>query len=76
MNIKLDKDIDWKCDIKGSLKDKIKFKNGKIELGENWQKTENKYKEFYEYIKQLVKNGNLEEKIVRKKFEEIEKEIN
>ena len=35
MNIKLDKDIDWKCDIKGSLKDKIKFKNGKIELGEN-----------------------------------------
>lgn len=46
-----------------------------IELGENWQETENKYKEFYEYIKQLVKNGNLEEKIVRKKFEEMEKGI-
>lgn len=76
MNIKLDKHIDWKCDIKGSLKDKIKFKNGEIELGENWKETENKYKDFYEYIKQLVKNGNLEEKIVRRKFEEIEKEIN
>ena len=31
------------------------------------------YKEFYEYIKQLVKNGNLEEKIVRRKFEELER---
>ena len=30
------------------------------------------YKEFYEYIKQLIKNGNLEEKIVRRKFEELE----
>lgn len=31
------------------------------------------YKEFYEYIKQLIKNGNLEEKIVRIKFEELER---
>ena len=31
------------------------------------------YKEFYEYIKQLIKNGNLEEKIVRRKFEEVER---
>ena len=31
------------------------------------------YKEFYEYIKQLIKNGNLEEKIVRRKFEELER---
>lgn len=45
-----------------------------IELGENWQETENKYKDFYKYIKQLVKNGNLEEKIVRRKIEEMEKE--
>lgn len=44
-----------------------------IELGENWQETENKYKDFYEYIKQLIKNGNLEEKIVRRKFEELER---
>lgn len=74
MNIKLDKDIDWKCDIKGSLKDKIKFKNGKIELGENWQKTENKYKDFYEYIKHLVKNGNVDNETIRRKIEEMEKE--
>lgn len=31
------------------------------------------YKEFYEYIKQLIKHGNLEEKVVRRKFEEIER---
>ena len=31
------------------------------------------YKEFYEYIKQLIKNGNLEEKIVRRKFEELDR---
>ena len=31
------------------------------------------YKEFYEYIKQLVKNGNLEEKIIRRKFEELDR---
>lgn len=30
------------------------------------------YKEFYEYIKQLIKKGNLEEKIGRK-FEELER---
>lgn len=72
MNIKLDKHIDWKCDIKGSLKDKIKFKNGTIELGENWKETENKYKEFYEYIKHLLRNANLDEKLVREKIKEIE----
>lgn len=75
MNIKLDKHIDWKCDIKGSLKDKIKLKNGGIELGENWQKTENKYKEFYEYIKHLVKNGNIDNKEIRRKIEEMEKGV-
>lgn len=46
-----------------------------IKISPKWQETENKYKDFYEYIKQLVKNGNLEEKIVRRKIEEIEKEI-
>lgn len=38
-----------------------------IELGENWQETENKYKKFYEYIKHLLRNANLEENIVREK---------
>lgn len=75
MNIKLDKHIDWKCDIKGSLKDKIKFKNGEIELGENWKEIENKYKEFYEYIKHLVKNGNIDNKEIRRKIEEMEKGV-
>lgn len=45
-----------------------------IELGENWQETENKYKEFYEYIKHLLRNANLDEKLVRRKMEEMEKE--
>lgn len=44
-----------------------------IELGENWQETENKYKDFYEYIKHLLKNANLDEKLVREKIEEMEK---
>ena len=46
-----------------------------IELGENWQETENKYKKFYEYIKHLLRNANLDENIVREKIEEMEKEI-
>lgn len=45
-----------------------------IELGENWQETENKYKDFYEYIKHLLKNANLDEKLVREKIKEIENE--
>ena len=45
------------------------------QLGENWQETENKYKDFYEYIKHLLRNANLEENIVRRKIEEMEKEI-
>lgn len=44
-----------------------------IELGENWQETENKYKKFYEYIKHLLRNANLEENIVREKIREMEK---
>lgn len=46
-----------------------------IELGENWQETENKYKDFYEYIKQLVKNGNIDNKEIRRKIEEMEKGV-
>lgn len=32
------------------------------------------YEEFYNYIKHLVKNGNLDEKLVREKIKEIENE--
>lgn len=46
-----------------------------IKLGENWQKTENKYKDFYEYIKHLLKNANLDEKLVREKIKEMEREF-
>lgn len=34
-----------------------------------------KYMSFYEYIKHLLKNANLDENIVRRKIEEMEKEI-
>lgn len=34
-----------------------------------------KYMSFYEYIKHLLKNANLDEKLVREKIEEMEKEI-
>ena len=37
--------------------------------------TENKYKKFYEYIKHLLRNANLEENIVREKIREMEKGI-
>ena len=46
-----------------------------IELGENWQETENKYKDFYKYIKHLLKNANLDEKLVREKIKEMEREF-
>lgn len=46
-----------------------------IKISPKWQKTENKYKKFYEYIKHLLNNANLDEKLVRKKIEEMEKEI-
>lgn len=31
------------------------------------------YKEFYEYIKQLVKNGNVDNETIRRKIEELER---
>lgn len=33
------------------------------------------YKEFYEYIKHLLKNANLDEKLVREKIKEMEREF-
>jgi len=37
--------------------------------------TNEDYKKFYEYIKHLLGNANLEENIVRRKIEEMEKGI-
>ena len=37
--------------------------------------TNEDYKKFYEYIKHLLRNANLEENIVRRKIEEMEKGI-
>lgn len=34
-----------------------------------------KYMGFYEYIKHLLKNANLDEKLVREKIEQMEKEM-
>lgn len=36
--------------------------------------TNEDYKKFYEYIKHLLRNANLEENIVREKIREMEKE--
>lgn len=46
-----------------------------IKISPKWQETENKYKDFYEYIKHLLKNANLDEKLVREKIKEMEKEM-
>ena len=37
--------------------------------------TNEDYKKFYEYINHLLRNANLEENIVRRKIEEMEKGI-
>lgn len=49
--------------------------NKELKIQTDWKNKAIKYQKFYEYIKQLVKNGNLEEKIVRRKIEEMGKEI-
>lgn len=36
--------------------------------------TNEDYKKFYEYIKHLLRNANLDEKLVREKIKEIEDE--
>ena len=37
--------------------------------------TNEDYKNFYEYIKHLLKNANLDEKLVREKIKEMEREF-
>lgn len=47
----------------------------KIKLKADFTNAMTKYMSFYEYIKHLLKNANLDEKLVRRKIEEMEKEI-
>lgn len=46
-----------------------------LKLKTDWQSKAIKYQKFYEYIKHLLRNVNLNEKLVRRKIEEMEKEI-
>lgn len=41
----------------------------------DWKSKAIKYQKFYEYIKHLLRNANLEENIVREKIREMKKEI-
>ena len=47
----------------------------KIKLKADFTNAMIKYMNFYEYIKHLLRNANLEENIVREKIREMEKEI-
>lgn len=47
----------------------------KIKLKADFTNAMTKYMSFYEYIKHLLKNANLDEKLVREKIEEMEKEF-
>lgn len=47
----------------------------KLKLKTDWKNKAIKYQKFYEYIKYLLKNANLDEKLVREKIEEMEREI-
>lgn len=47
--------------------------NKTLEQVESSKKTN--YQEFYEYIKHLVRNGNVDNETIRRKIEEMEKEI-
>lgn len=49
--------------------------NKELKLQTDWKSKAIKYKKFYEYIKHLLRNANLEENIVRRKIEEMEKGI-
>lgn len=49
--------------------------NKELKLKTDWKNKAIKYQKFYEYIKHLLKNANLDEKLVRRKIEEMEKEI-
>lgn len=46
----------------------------KIKLKVDFTNAMTKYMSFYNFIKHLVKNGNLDEKLVREKIKEIENE--
>lgn len=46
----------------------------KIKLKSDFTNAMIKYMSFYEYIKHLLKNANLDEKLVREKIKEIENE--
>ena len=48
--------------------------NKELKLKTDWKNKAIKYQKFYEYIKHLLKNANLDEKLVREKIEEMEKE--
>lgn len=48
--------------------------NKELKLKTDWKNKAIKYQKFYEYIKYLLKNANLDEKLVREKIEEMEKE--
>lgn len=47
--------------------------NKELKLQTDWKSKAIKYQKFYEYIKHLLRNANLEENIVRRKIEEMEK---
>ena len=49
--------------------------NKELKLRTDWKSKAIKYQKFYEYIKHLLRNANLEENIVREKIREMEKEI-
>lgn len=49
--------------------------NKELKLQTDWKSKAIKYQKFYEYIKHLLRNANLEENIVRIKIEEMEKGI-
>lgn len=49
--------------------------NKELKLQIDWKSKAIKYQKFYEYIKHLLRNANLEENIVREKIREMEKEI-
>ena len=46
-----------------------------LKLQTDWKSKAIKYQKFYEYIKHLLRNANLEENIVREKIREMEKEM-
>lgn len=47
--------------------------NKELKLRTDWKSKAIKYQKFYEYIKHLLRNANLEENIVREKIREMEK---